>query len=152
LVGVFPCEFCVFCPFLSSCGGYHVHMDLAWSIHATYHFQRLWIICFRECASLIHIDRCDMLDVSLWSSLWALVMYGYALGSFEVYMHVKWLVLEKMLSWTSLVSRIFYMLILCSNGYILLNLCLGIILFSFGGQRPICHHECLAYMLPCGGA
>jgi hypothetical protein len=46
-------------------------------------------------------------------------------------MHVKWLVFVKMLSWTSLVSRMSFMLILSSNGYIMLILCLGIMLFSF---------------------
>jgi hypothetical protein len=48
-----------------------------------------------------------------------------------MYMHVKWLVFVKMLSWTSLVSRMSFMLILSSNGYIMLILCLGIMLFSF---------------------
>jgi hypothetical protein len=39
--------------------------------------------------------------------------------------------------WSSLVSLISHMFVLCSNGYILLNLCLGIILFSFGVKDPI---------------
>jgi hypothetical protein len=36
-------------------------------------------------------------------------------------------------------------------GYILLNLCLELYSFHLG-QRSGYHHECLAYMLPCGEA
>jgi hypothetical protein len=36
-------------------------------------------------------------------------------------------------------------------GYVLLNLCLEPCFFIWG-ERSIYHHECLAYMLPCGEA
>jgi hypothetical protein len=32
---------------------------------------------------LLYIDHCDMLDVRLWSCLWALRMYSFALSIFE---------------------------------------------------------------------
>jgi uncharacterized membrane protein len=42
-----------------------------------------------------------------------------------------------------------FMFILGAYGYILLKFVLGTMFFSFG---IIYHHECLAYMLPCGEA
>jgi hypothetical protein len=44
-----------------------------------------------------------------------------------------------------------FLLKLCSYSYMLLNLCLGIMLFSFGVKDQFVI-MCLAYMLPCGEA
>ncbi len=43
------------------------------------------------------------------------------------------------------------MLILCLSGYDLLNLYLDIMFLSFE-VKDLCHGECLAHVLPCGGA
>jgi hypothetical protein len=53
--------------------------------------------------------------------------------------------------WSSLVSRMPLMFKLGAYGYVLLNLCLEPCFFIWG-ERSIYHHECLAYMLPCGEA
>jgi hypothetical protein len=98
----------------------HVHMHFACFICVTYHFQHfciidcICVICFRGCTLLIYIDHSDMLDVSLWSCLWAwcIAMLLLALDMYACEMAIFSM---KMLNLSSLVSWIPYMFILCSN-------------------------------------
>jgi hypothetical protein len=108
------------------------------------------IICFRDVLLLY------TLTMICW--IWAYdfasdahEMYSCALGSFGMYMLVdgffcKYAIHDPLL-WVECLSY--------SNFALMAISCLicawNHVLFIWG-QRPICHHECLAYMLPCGEA
>jgi hypothetical protein len=138
-------------PFWASVGGSHVHMHIALYFMYLCIIDCICIICFRDVLPLY-----TLITMICW--IWAYdfasdahVMHSYALGSFRVYMLVDGFPFVKMLY----DPLLWVECLLCSDWVLMEISCLicawNHVLFIWD-QRLIYHHECLAYMLPCGEA
>jgi hypothetical protein len=122
------------------------------------HFLLCIISCLHHCIIDCICNICHryvLLSYARYEVMTLLVMlrilYSYALSSFGIYMLVNGFLLYKMLYDPLLWVECFS----CSNWVLMAISCLicawDHVLFIWD-QRSIHHHECLAYMLPCGEA